>query len=60
MKKIITVLISACLILSLSMTSFAEGLIPATGGIGTKIFYIAGASLAIVAAVLLVVKKRMS
>lgn len=34
--------------------------LPSTGGIGTKIFYIAGAILAIGAAVLLVTKKRVS
>lgn len=34
--------------------------LPSTGGIGTKIFYIAGAVLAIGAAVLLVTKKRVS
>lgn len=35
-------------------------LLPGTGGIGTTIFYVLGATLAIAAIVLLVVKKRMS
>ena len=60
MKKIITVLITVCLLLAFSFSSFAVDYMPATGGIGTKIFYIVGGSLAVVAAILLVVKKRMS
>ena len=60
MKKLLTILITVCFTLAFSFTAFGAGLIPATGGIGTKLFYIIGASLAVVAAVLLVVKKRMS
>lgn len=59
MKRILTIFIAVCLILALSFTSTAAHM-PATGGIGTKIFYIAGGSLAVVAAILLIVKKRMS
>ena len=42
-----------------NVVNYAGGLLPETGGIGTTIFYVAGAVLLIGATVLLITKKRM-
>lgn len=42
------------------ITNYKGSLLPSTGGIGTTIFYVVGAVLAIGAGILLVTKKRMS
>lgn len=46
--------------LSADVENRSGSILPETGGIGTTIFYVAGALLAVVAVVLLVTKKRMS
>lgn len=46
--------------LSTDVVNRAGNTLPSTGGIGTTIFYVAGACLAVVAGVILVARKRMS
>lgn len=59
MKKSLSASIAAILMLSLSVTAFAAGQMPQTGGIGTKIFYVVGGILVAVAVVVLFARSRM-
>lgn len=60
MKKLLTSIITVLLSLGLSISAFAAQTVPATGGIGTKIFYIVGGVLAVVALIFIIVRSRMS
>lgn len=60
MKKTAILLTSLCLAAFFVFSASAAELVPATGGIGTTIFYVIGGVLAVGAAVLLFVKRRMS
>ena len=42
-----------------TITNLAGDVLPATGGMGTTIFYVVGGTLVVAAAVLLITKKRM-
>lgn len=60
MKKTALLLMILCFTFLMTVSASAASLMPATGGIGTTIFYIVGAVLAVGAAILLFVKRRMS
>lgn len=57
-----SVILASILLGSLCLTALAADttVLPSTGGIGTTIFYIVGGVLAVGAAILLFVKRRMS
>lgn len=59
MKKILLAASTVLWMLILGITAFADSLVPATGGIGTTIFYVGGAVLLVGAAVILFVRSRM-
>lgn len=59
MKKTAIALLTAGIVIMMALSVSAASLIPATGGIGTTIFYIVGAVLVIGAGILLFVKRRM-
>lgn len=59
MKKLCLTAITFVLFFGLTVMANAAELMPATGGIGTKIFYIVGGVLVVGAAVLIFVRSRM-
>lgn len=59
MKKFFLAAFSVLFVFLLSVNVFASSLVPATGGIGTTIFYVGGAVLLVGAAVILFVRSRM-
>lgn len=60
MKKSFLLTMVIVLMFALSITAFAAGSMPTTGGIGTTIFYIVGGVLVVGAVVFLFVRSRMN